>query len=111
MSAVKELASERHDIEPPKSRDNLKDSQLKVLDVLIGARRRGDGPMSDADIRDALERIHVPKRYEKSDVACRISELIARGVVVVSREPKFDPKTRRNVRASYVTDQVARVLG
>ena len=84
-------------------------SQQKVLDVLIAAERNRVGPLTAADIRETLERIHAPRRFDKGWVTGRLDELRDKGVVDKSDETRLDPRTRRTSHLWLLVQQQARL--
>lgn len=70
-------------------------SQQMVLDVMVGKTRNGVDRLTAGDIRDALEQLHSPRRFDKGWVTGRLAELEDRGLVVQSDETRLNPLTHR----------------
>jgi hypothetical protein len=100
MSAVTEALVERVHIPP---------SQQLVLDVVIARMRNGANDLTDREIRDVLEQLHSPRRFEVGQVANRVSDLLKAGVLKegVSR---MNPRTQKMNRTVFVPAQQARLV-
>jgi hypothetical protein len=70
-------------------------SQQMVLDVLVAKRRHGIDTMTAGEIREVLELIHAPRRFDKGWVTGRLSELEASDLVAPLDEHRVDPRTKR----------------
>ncbi|MCY1375096.1 hypothetical protein D9M69_624840 [compost metagenome] len=57
--------------------------------------------MTDVEIRDVLEQLHSPRRFEVGEVANRVAELVQAGVVEEAA-PRINPRTRRLNRAVFI---------
>ena len=84
-------------------------SQQMVLDVLIAAHRNRLGPLTAGEIRETLERLHSPRRFDKGWVTGRLDELRERGAVEQSEDVKFNPLTKRTSHLWYVPLTQARL--
>jgi hypothetical protein len=71
-------------------------SQQKVLDALTVRRRHGVPAMTATEIRELLEEIHAPRRFDKGWVTGRLSELKESDLVEQLDETKMDPRTRKS---------------
>ncbi len=71
-------------------------SQQMVLDVLEVRRRHGVDRMTAGEIREVLEQIHAPRRFDKGWVTGRLAELDASDLVECMDEQKLDPRTKRH---------------
>lgn len=94
-------------------------SQQLVLDVLLARQRHGATDTTDHEIREMLEQVHAPRRFDTGWVSARVSELLQVGRVQQSSERREDAQTRRNaattgrttlVRAVFIPAQQARLV-
>jgi hypothetical protein len=85
-------------------------SQQKVLDVLIAAHRNNVGPLTAGDIRERLELLHAPRRFDKGWVTGRLDELRDRGAVEKSEDVRFNPLTRKSSHLWFIPAQQARLF-
>lgn len=85
-------------------------SQQKVLDVLIAAERNKVGPLTAGDIRERLELIHAPRRFDKGWVTGRLDEMRDRGLVEKSEEMRFNPQTRKSSHLWFIPVKQARMF-
>lgn len=76
-------------------RTTFNPSQQMVLDVLIAAHRNKLGPVTAGDIRERLEMLHSPRRFDKGWVTGRLDELRDKGAAENGPERKLNPITRR----------------
>ena len=84
-------------------------SQQMVLDVLIAAHRNSRAPLTAGQIRDDLERINAPRRFDKGWVTGRLDELRDKGAVERSEELRFNPLTKKNSHLWFIPVQQARL--
>lgn len=92
MNAVTEALVERVHVPP---------SQQLVLDVLIARHRHGATDMTDREIRDVLEQLHSPRRFEVGQVANRVSDLVKAGLLKEG-EPRLNPRTQKMNRTVFI---------
>jgi hypothetical protein len=71
-------------------------SRQMVLDVLEAKRRHGVDRMTAGEIREVLEAVHAPRRFDKGWVTGRLSELLESDLVACLDEHKVDPRTKRS---------------
>jgi len=100
MNAVTESVAELQHVSP---------SQQVVLDALIARQRNGAQDMTDREIREVLEQLHSPRRFEVGQVANRVSELVRAGVVKEA-EPRMNPHTQKLNRAVFIPAQQVRLF-
>jgi hypothetical protein len=100
MNAVTEAVAELQHVSP---------SQQVVLDALIARQRNGAQDMTDREIREVLEQLHSPRRFEVGQVANRVSELVKAGVVKEA-EPRMNPHTQKLNRAVFIPAQQVRLF-
>ena len=100
MNAVTEALVERVHISP---------SQQLVLDVVIARMRNGANDLTDREIRDVLEQLHSPRRFEVGQVANRVSDLIKAGVLKEG-VARMNPRTQKMNRTVFVPVQQARLV-
>jgi hypothetical protein len=84
-------------------------SQQMVLDVLIAAHNNRTGALTAGDIRERLERIHAPRRFDKGWVTGRLDELRDKGAVEQSEETRFNPQTRKKSHLWFIPAQQSRL--
>lgn len=84
-------------------------SEQMVLDVLIAAHRHKVDAMTAGEIRERLEFIHSPRRFDKGWVTGRLSELRDKGVVEQSAELKRNPLTKKSSHLWFIPAQQARL--
>ena len=70
-------------------------AQQMVLDVLVVRKRHGVDRMTAGEIREVLEQIHAPRRFDKGWVTGRLAELQGSDLVECLDEHKVDPRTKR----------------
>ena len=70
-------------------------SQQMVLDAMLVRRRHGVHQVTAGEIRELLEQIHAPRRFDKGWVTGRLAELSASDLVVQLDEQRVDPRTKR----------------
>lgn len=70
-------------------------SQQMVLDVLIAAHRNHIAPLTAGEMRQRLEMLHAPRRFDTGWVTGRLDELRDKGVVQKLDERRFDPQTKK----------------
>ena len=99
MNSVTEALVERVAVPP---------SQQLILDVLIARQRHGVSDMTDWEIREVLEQIHSPRRFELGQVANRVSDLV-KAQVVKEGEPRLNPRTKKLNRTVYLPEAQARL--
>lgn len=71
-------------------------SQQMVLDVLVVKRRHGVDKVTAGEVREMLEQIHAPRRFDKGWVTGRLAELEASDLVQPLAESRVDPRTKRS---------------
>lgn len=71
-------------------------SQQMVLDALAVRRRHGVDKMTAAELRELLEQIHAPRRFDKGWVTARLAELEDGALVDKLDETKLDPRTKKS---------------
>ena len=71
-------------------------SRQMVIDVLVVRKRHGVDKMTAGEIREVLEQIHAPRRFDKGWVTGRLAELLESGMVECLDEHKVDPRTKRS---------------
>lgn len=84
-------------------------SQQMVLDVLIAAHRNKIAPLTAGDIRERLELLHAPRRFDKGWVTGRLDELRDKGAVEQSEERRFNPQTKQSSHLWFIPAQQARL--
>ena len=84
-------------------------SQQMVLDVLIAAHRNNLGPITAGQIRERLEMIHSPRRFDKGWVTGRLDELRDKGAAENGPERRMNPLTRKRSSTWQVPLTQARV--
>lgn len=72
------------------------DSQQMVLDALVVRKRHGIDRMTAGDIREFLEQVHAPRRFDKGWVTGRLDSLRDSGLVECTDELRLDPRTKRS---------------
>jgi hypothetical protein len=80
-----------------------------VLDVVIARQRNGATNLTDREIRDVLEFLHSPRRFEVGQVANRVSDLVKAGLLKES-EPRLNPKTKKMNRTVFAPAQQGRLV-
>lgn len=84
-------------------------SQQMVLDVLIARARHNVDRMTAGEIREVLEQLHSPRRFDKGWVTGRLAELEDRGLVVQSDETRLNPLTGRTSALWFLPVHQARL--
>lgn len=84
-------------------------SQQMVLDILIAAHRNRVAPLTAGEIRERLEMVHSPRRFDKGWVTGRLDELRDKGAVEQSEELRFNPLTRKSSHLWFIPSQQARL--
>ena len=84
-------------------------SQQMVLDVLIAAHRNRVAPLTAGDIRERLELLYAPRRFDKGWVTGRLDELRDKGAVEQSEDVRFNPLTRKSSHLWFIPAQQARL--
>lgn len=100
MNAVTEARPELVHVPP---------SQQIVLDVLFARQRNGAQDLTDREIREVLEQLHSPRRFELGQVANRVSDLVKAGLVKEG-EPRLNPRTRKLNRTVFIPAAQASLL-
>lgn len=85
-------------------------SQQMVLDILIAAHRNHSAPLTAGEIRERLESVHAPRRFDKGWVTGRLDELRDKGAVDQSGELRFNPLTKKSSRLWFVIEQQSRMF-
>lgn len=84
-------------------------SQQMVLDVLIAAHNNRRAPLTAGQIRDDLERIHAPRRFDKGWVTGRLDELRDKGAAEQSDELRFNPLTKKSSHLWFIPAHQSRL--
>ena len=71
-------------------------SQQMVLDALVIRRRHGVAKVTAAELRELLEQIHAPRRFDKGWVTARLADMKESDLVEQLDELRFDPRTRKS---------------
>jgi hypothetical protein len=71
-------------------------AQQMVLDVLAIKRKHGVDRVTAGEIREMLERIHAPRRFDKGWVTGRLADLKASDLVECLDEHRLDPLTKKS---------------
>ena len=74
----------------------LPNSQQMVLDALFVRRRHGVDKVTAAELRELLEQIHAPRRFDKGWVTARLSDMKESDLVEQLPELRFDPRTKKS---------------
>lgn len=85
-------------------------SQQMVLDMLIAAHRNGRAALTAGEIRELLESVHAPRRFDKGWVTGRLDELRGKGAVEQSDELKHNPLTKKSSHLWLIPKQQARLF-
>lgn len=85
-------------------------SQQMVLDVLIAAHRHNEDALTAGEIRERMERVHAPRRFDKGWVTGRLDELRDKGAVEQSEELKHNPLTKKSSHLWFVPKQQDRLF-
>lgn len=85
-------------------------SQQMVLDMLIAAHRKGRDALTAGEIREMLEAVHAPRRFDKGWVTGRLDELRSKGAVEQSDELKHNPLTKKSSHLWFIPKQQARLF-
>lgn len=89
----------------------MRQSHRLIFEVLLARQRAGERDTTDAEIQEALERLHAPRRFDRAWIAGRISEMKAASpaLLLESAEKRHDAHTRAidagKVRATYIPRQ------
>jgi hypothetical protein len=84
-------------------------SQQMVLDVLIAAHRNRLGPLTAGEIRERLELLHSPRRFDKGWVTGRLDELRDKDLVEQSEETRVSPVTKKASHLWFIPLRQARL--
>ena len=84
-------------------------SQQMVLDILIAAHRNRIAPLTAGEIRERMELVHAPRRFDKGWVTGRLDELRDKGAVEQSEDVRFNPLTRKSSHLWFIPAQQARL--
>lgn len=71
-------------------------SQQMVLDALTVRRRHGVDKLTAAELRELLEQIHAPRRFDKGWVTARLAELEDSALVDRLEETRLNPQTKKS---------------
>lgn len=89
----------------------MRPSHRMIFEVLLARQRAGERDTTDAEIQEALERLHAPRRFDRAWIAGRISEMKAASPALVLEAPekRHDAHTRAIdggvVRATHIPRQ------
>jgi len=87
----------------------LRPSHKMVLDILIARQRHGQAELTASEIREALEQIHAPRRFDKGWVTGRLDEMRDAGLVQQSEERKLNPLTGKTSHLWFIPLRQARL--
>jgi hypothetical protein len=85
-------------------------SEQLVLDVLIAKRRHGVREVTAGEMREMLEQIHAPRRFDKGWVTGRLDPLLKKGLVAKTGDARLDPSTQRTSELWCIPEQQARLV-
>jgi len=71
-------------------------AQQMVLDVLVAKRRHGAHEVTAGEVRDMLEQLHSPRRFDKGWATARLSELRESGLVDNAPGMRLSAQTGRS---------------
>lgn len=71
-------------------------SQQMVLDALVALYRHEVDKVTAAELRELLEQIHAPRRFDKGWVTARLADMKESDLVERLDETRFDPRTRKS---------------
>ena len=71
-------------------------SQQMVLDALVVRRRHGADKVTAAELRELLEQIHAPRRFDKGWVTARLADMRESDLVEQLDETRLDPRTKKS---------------
>lgn len=83
--------------------------QQMVLDVLIAAHRNQVAPITAGEIRERLELLHAPRRFDKGWVTGRLNELREKGAADQSEDRRFNQQTRKSSHLWFIPAQQSRL--
>lgn len=92
-----------------RSATKIRNSHRMVLDVLIGAHRHNVEAMTASEIRERLEQLHAPRRFDKGWVTGRLDEMRDAGLVEQSEERKLNPQTNKSSHLWFIPVRQARL--
>jgi Cdc6-like AAA superfamily ATPase len=98
------------DTERRADRLKVSPSQQKVIDVLVIKRRHGVHGVTAGEVREMLEQIHAPRRFDKGWATGRLDELKDLGLVAQSEERRLNPLTGRTSMLWFVPASQARLF-
>ena len=76
----------------------MRPSHRMIFEVLLARQRAGARDTTDAEIQEALERLHAPRRFDRAWIAGRISEMKAASPALVLEVPE---KRQRRPHAGH----------
>jgi hypothetical protein len=85
-------------------------SEQLALDVLIAKHRHGVREVTAGEMREMLEQIHAPRRFDKGWVTGRLDTLLKKGLVAKTGDERLDPKTQRTSELWCIPEQQARLV-
>lgn len=91
-------------------------SQQMVLDILIASHRAHQKDktrvkeLTAGEIRERLEAVHAPRRFDKGWVTGRLDELRSKGAVEQSEDLRFNPATKKSSHLWFIPAQQARLF-
>jgi hypothetical protein len=107
MSAVCGMPT---DTELRTDRLKVSPSQQRVLDVLVIKRRHGVAEVTAGEVRDMLEQIHSPRRFDKGWATGRLDELRDLDLVAQSDERRMNPLTGRSSLLWFIPAHQSRLF-
>ena len=102
-------SSNENQLPKPERAAPLCGSWQMVVDVVVARQRNGAQDLTDREIRDVLEQLHSPRRFEVGQVANRVSDLVKAGVLKES-DPRLNPKTKKMNRTVFMPAQQGRLV-
>ena len=93
---MQQIEQTRPDTSAPSAGAVVPDSQQRVLDAMEVRRIHGVHKVTAGDIRELLEQMHAPRRFDKGWVTARLSDLLECGLVVQLDEHQVNPLTKRS---------------
>lgn len=91
-------------------------SQQMVLDILIASHRAHQRDrtrvreLTAGEIRERLEEVHSPRRFDKGWVTGRLDELRDKGAVEQSEDMRFNEVTKKSSHLWFIPAKQARLF-